>query len=107
MIFNPFLGISMSVNCFLFLESERELEFFEKKTDLESVEICFKDSRELGELENKRKLINEDGFYQLTICSFHLLRRTFPKYVGQLYKQIKNKNCDLKFKIDDEKLLFS
>lgn len=104
-IFSPFLGINVPVSSFLFLENDRSLELYNKKDDFEFLDLKNLDKKKTDSVLNKRRLVCQDEFYQLSLCSLHLLKRIFPKFLEEINIEILNKNFNIQFKIENDMLL--
>lgn len=102
MIFNPYLGIHIPLTSYLVLEENREIEAYCDDDDSIPLKINFRDYHDLPIIDSKRNLLKDSkGYYSLTSCSLHLMKKIYPQYMENL-AQIINTNekiNKMKFKI--------
>ena len=102
MIFNPYLGIHIPLTSYLVLEEDREIEAYCDEDDNIPLEINFRDYHTLPLIDNKRNLLKDSqGYYNLTSCSLHLMKKIYPQYMEKLAQIINNneKINKIKFKV--------
>lgn len=105
LVFSPFLGLNIPISTFLFLENNRNLQIYENKDGCDFKILKEIDKRDVDSIVNKRKLVSVDGFYQLSSCSYHLLRwSNFAKFLSQINSELINGNFDFRFKIENDEL---
>ncbi len=104
MIFNPSLGINVPVLSSFLIEDN--LKAYNKEGLEEEIE--YKDSKQIYEIENRRNLVPNNDYYQLTSSAIHLLKMKHPNHASLLIKHLReNSNPGVKFKVDKSNLVLS
>ena len=104
MIFNPSLGINVPVISSFLLEDN--LKAYNKEGLEEAIE--YKDSKQVYEIENRRNLVTNNDYYQLTTSAIHLLRMKYPTHASLLIDHLRESSTTgVKFKVDKSNLVLS
>jgi len=92
MVYNPYLGLNIPLLAYLLLESNRQTEVsvIRDCEELNIPDINFIVYSDPCLIDNSRKLIVRNKYYDLSTVSLHLLKKYKPELSKKLFSQLSN-----------------
>jgi hypothetical protein len=90
MIYNPYLGLNIPLSAYLLLEADRQTEVsvIRDNEDVNIFDINFIEYSGPTLIENSRKLIVRNKYYELSTVSLHLLKKYNPELSKKVFSQL-------------------